>query len=208
MWVKAKSVNLNRSPSHQRDPLACAPRGDLMPTSSPAPDPARSRRLVGVGLLRSLGATVVLLGGYYVLPLDRLGDVSLGVVLVVGLLLLATAMVFQVRATVGAAHPALRAVESLATVIPLFLLMFSATYFVMSRAGGDNFNAHTLTRTDALYFTVTSFATVGFGDIVATSETARVLVTVQMVLDLIILGLVFRVFLGAVQLARRRNAED
>jgi voltage-gated potassium channel Kch len=174
-------------------------------TSPAALDPARTRRLVGVGLLRSLVITSVLIGGYYVLPLDRLGDVSLGVILMVGLLLLATAMVFQVRATVGAAHPALRAVESLATSIPLFLVMFSATYFVMSEAAADNFNTPALTRTDALYFSVTSFATVGFGDIVATSDTARILVTVQMVLDLIVLGLVFRVFLGAVQLARRRN---
>jgi voltage-gated potassium channel Kch len=114
-------------------------------------------------------------------------------------------MVFQVRATVGATHPALRAVEALATTIPLFLLLFSATYFVMSEAAPDNFNAHVLSRTDALYFAVTTFTTVGFGDIVATSQEARLLVTVQMVLDLIVLGAVFRVFFGAVQLARRTS---
>jgi voltage-gated potassium channel len=49
--------------------------------------------------------------------------------------------------------------------------------------------AETLTRTDSVYFTVTIFATVGFGDISASSEAARVLVTFQMILDLIVLGL-------------------
>ena len=37
-----------------------------------------------------------------------------------------------------------------------------------------------LTRADALYFTVTVFSTVGFGDITAKSETARVVLIVQM----------------------------
>jgi hypothetical protein len=36
-----------------------------------------------------------------------------------------------------------------------------------------------LTRTDALYFTVTVFSTVGFGDITAKTETARLVVTGQ-----------------------------
>jgi voltage-gated potassium channel len=62
---------------------------------------------------------------------------------------------------------------------------------------------HTLTRTDSLYFTVTVFATVGFGDINPTSQAARVLVTVQMILDLLVLGLGIRVFTSAVQFGRR-----
>ena len=64
---------------------------------------------------------------------------------------------------------------------------------------------HSLTRTDSLYFTVTVFATVGFGDIIATSQTARLLVTVQMILDLVVLGLGIRVFLGAVQRGRQQD---
>ena len=55
----------------------------------------------------------------------------------------------------------------------------------------------------ALYFTVTTFSTVGYGDITAASEAARLLVTVQMILDLLALGLGIRVFIGAVQLARQ-----
>ena len=67
----------------------------------------------------------------------------------------------------------------------------------MAQADASNFSVHTLTKTDSLYFTVTVFATVGFGDITATSQAARLIVTVQMILDLIILGLGIRLLLGA-----------
>ena len=57
-------------------------------------------------------------------------------------------------------------------------------------------------RTDSLYFTVTVFATVGFGDITATSQVARIVVIAQMILDLLVLGLVVKVFVGAVEIGR------
>jgi len=47
--------------------------------------------------------------------------------------------------------------------------------------------------------------TVGFGDITATSQSARVFVMVQMVLDLVILGLGVRVYRGAVSVGRKRS---
>jgi len=65
------------------------------------------------------------------------------------------------------------------------------------------FSASGLSRTATLYFTVTVFASVGFGDIVATTDISRTLVMVQMILDLIVLGAVIRIFIGAVQVARR-----
>jgi len=62
-----------------------------------------------------------------------------------------------------------------------------------------------MTHTNALYFVVTVFATVGFGDITAQTEAARLLVTGQMITDLIILGLGAKVILGAVQRGRQRQ---
>ena len=90
--------------------------------------------------------------------------------------------------------------------VPLFLLLFAWAYFTMANNNPANFNIHPLTRTDALYFTVTVFSTVGFGDIVAVSQPARLVVTVQMLLDLLVLGLVVRAFVGAVQFARQQAA--
>lgn len=87
---------------------------------------------------------------------------------------------------------------------PLFLLLFAATYFLIARELPSSFS-EPLNRTDALYFTVTVFATVGFGDIVATTETARVLVIVQMMADLVLVGLIAKVLFGAVQMGLKRK---
>jgi voltage-gated potassium channel len=163
---------------------------------------AKRRRLVGLGLLRSLATTAALVALYYLLPLDHIKSVAL--TLAGGLLILVAVTVFQVRAIIGARYPALRAVEALAGTVPLFLLLFASAYFAMARISPANFSAHPLTRTDALYFTVTTFSTVGFGDITAVSQSARLVVTAQMLLDLLILGLGIRVFIGAVQLARHQ----
>jgi voltage-gated potassium channel len=99
----------------------------------------------------------------------------------------------------------LRAVEALALTAPLFLVMFASVYVVLAQDNVANFSTHELTRTDALYFTLTVFSTVGFGDITATSQSARVIVMVQMVLDLVILGLGVQVYRGAVSVGRKRS---
>ncbi len=77
----------------------------------------------------------------------------------------------------------------------------------MAAASASNFGEK-LTHTDALYFTVTVFTTVGFGDITAKSEGARLLVTGQMVAGLIILGTGVRIILGAVTRGRQRQPRD
>jgi voltage-gated potassium channel len=144
----------------------------------------------------------VLVALYYLLPLDHLTNVPLAVILIVGLVILLVISAGQVREILKARYPAVRAAEALATTVPLFLLLFASAYFVMERASPGSFS-HSLTRTDALYFTVTTFTTVGYGDITATSQSARLVVTAQMLLDLLALGLGVRVLLSAVQLARQ-----
>lgn len=168
---------------------------------------AKRRRLVGLGLLRSLATTIVVVGLYYLLPLDHLASVPLAVILAAGLLVLLIVAAWQLRLVISASYPAVRAVEALATTVPLFVLLFASAYFVMARSSPASFSYH-LTRTDSLYFTVTTLSTVGFGDITATSQTARLVVTVQMILDLLALGLGIRVFVGAVQRARQARPGD
>jgi hypothetical protein len=58
-----------------------------------------------------------------------------------------------------------------------------------------------------VYFSVTVFATVGFGDISPVSDPARIVVTVQMIADLLVLGLVLRAVLDAVSRGRARLSE-
>ena len=161
---------------------------------------------MAVGLLRSLAITVVLITGYYLLPLERLSSVPMWLTLTVGLLALAAVATLQVRAVIRARHPGLKAVEALAATAPLFLLLFAAAYVLMAADDPSNFNVETLTRTDSLYFTVTIFATVGFGDITAASQAARILVMAQMILDLIVLGLGIRILVGAVEVGRQKTS--
>ena len=155
-------------------------------------------------LLRALGSTVALVAIYYLLPLD---NTSIGVVvgmLAIGLLALVVLITFQVRSIIKATYLALRAVGALGTSVPLFLLLFAATYFVMGSISAGSFS-EPMRRTDALYFTVTVFATVGFGDITAKSEAARALVTGQMVAGIVVVGIGARIIVGAVQQARRQQ---
>ena len=77
----------------------------------------------------------------------------------------------------------------------MYLLLFASAYFLMQRAAAGNFT-QPLTSTDALYFSVTVFTTVSFGGITAESETARVVLMIQMLADLALLGVGARVLLG------------
>lgn len=144
---------------------------------------------------------------YYLVPMDRSLEVSSAAALFAALLGVSALGIWQVRAIVHSPYPAGRAVESLATSIPLFLLLFAAVYYMMSRSGTAVFNER-LTRTDALYFTVTVFSTVGFGDIVPLTETARVVAMIQMLADLLILGALLKAIVSAVRMGQRRKANS
>jgi voltage-gated potassium channel len=159
---------------------------------------------VAVTLLRALGSTVVLIAIYYLLPLDRTSTGVAISMLAAGLLALTGLITFQVRSIIKAEYPALRGVGALATSAPLFLLLFAATYFVLGTISASNFS-EPMTRTDALYFTVTVFATVGFGDITAKTEVARALVTGQMVAGIVVVGIGARLIVDAVKHGRAQQ---
>jgi Ion channel len=157
-------------------------------------------------MLQAGGSTAALVVIYYLLPLDRSSTAVAITMLIIGLAVLIGLVAYQVRSIVRSRFPLLRGVEALATSIPLFLLLFAATYVVLATISAGNFS-QPLSRTDAIYFTVTVFATVGFGDITAKTEVARLVVTGQMMADLIVLGLGVRVLLTAVQRGRQRPSD-
>ena len=163
------------------------------------------RRILRRALTRSLASTLFLVALYYLAPMDQLRGVPLWVSLSAGLAILVVVILLQVRRITRSRYPGLQAVEALAVTAPLFLLLFASAYLVLAQADPANFSTPQLNRTDTLYFTLTVFSTVGFGDITAISQTARVVVMIQMVLDLAVLGLGVQVYRGAVNVGRQRS---
>ena len=157
--------------------------------------------LIGRGLLRAFATATVMVALYYGLPLDRHSDSFVVLELALAIALFITVSTWQVRAILRSRYPGIRGIQALAVITPLFLLLFAATYFIMSQDDPATFTER-LSRSDAIYFTVTLFSTVGFGDITPQQETARLLVTSQMLLDLVILGLGLQAILGAVKRGR------
>jgi len=168
--------------------------------------PARQRRrLVLAGVLRTLVTVAVLVALYFALPLDHGTDAATVAALVIGLLVVVAIVYVQIRSIIKSQHADIRAVESLAFTVSIYILLFATTYYLIGRSMPPVFT-EPLTRTDSLYFSVTVFTTVGFGDITAKSEGARLLVTSQMVLDVVLVGLAVRLVVQAVRRSQQHKA--
>ena len=159
-------------------------------------------------------AWAVLIAVYYlvpagVVPTRRHPGADTFVHLGIAAALFAAILAGLARRIVAAELPELRAFEALGVVIPLFLVVFASTYLSLSNSSAVMFTEQ-LNHTRALYFTITIFSTVGFGDITPKTDLAQIIVSIQMLLDLAIIGVVVRMLLNAAQvsLARARGSAD
>jgi len=183
--------------------VTSAPGDSFRPLDDARAARREMRRLVAVAVLRVVVVTGTLVIVYATAPLGRHPDESIVVKLCLALLVLVIVLVLQFLSVSKSPHPTLKGVESVAITVPLLILSFAATYYVMWQADPASFT-ESLSRVDAVYLSVTILATVGFGDITPVSESARLIVTGQMIVDLIFVGLIAKVLVGAVQ--RRRQA--
>ncbi len=151
---------------------------------SASTDPSQAARWRRVGeLLRTGLATVAVIALYFTVPLasgefsafGRLTGAS------IALVVLGYAIVQVVRQR-----------SNLSRLIVLFVVVaavFSALFFVIARNWPGSFEGLD-TRIDALYFTLTTMTTTGYGDIHAVGQVARVLVSAVFVFDFVFIGLV------------------
>jgi len=153
------------------------------------PDAAR-RSLIKSGVI-----VVVFVVGYSIVPLrgDRwwLGA-ALGVAAIIGTLPITIRRLHAVRQS---ETPVLVALEAIVLLVTMLIVGFAAVYFAMANEAGQFEGLST--RVDAAYFTVTSLSTVGFGDVHAAGQAARLVVTFQILVNLVFLGVVVRVMARA-----------
>ncbi|WP_237524394.1 potassium channel family protein [Streptomyces sp. SID5643] len=165
------------------------------------------RRARAAVLMRAVLIATGLVTVYYVLPLDGRSTTGTSVLLACGLLLCIVVFWWEVRAITYSPYPRLKAVEALAATLVLFLLIFAGTYYLLEHSTPGSFS-EPLTKTDSLYFTLTTFTTVGYGDVTARSQTGRVLTMVQMAGGLLLVGVAARILAGAVQAGLRRRGRE
>ena len=157
-------------------------------------------------LIRVVVSATVLLAVYYLVQANASSEDSDLPLLILELVIFGVVVAIPLPAIIKAEYPKLRAIEALAVTVPLFLLIFARIYLSNSLTDPAVFTLP-LDNTTALYFTVTVFATVGFGDIVAQTNGMRQLVTLQMLLDLAVLGLIIRLLTSAAQRGVQRRNE-
>jgi voltage-gated potassium channel len=150
--------------------------------------PVPTRKLVYTVL-----TMVIPLATYFVVPLDG----RVGKVLAVGLVVATVGSLVplsfqQARLVLRSQHPLFDALRCLVSGFVLLVVSFSSAYYVLGTGYQHQIN-DLETKLDAVYFTVTIISTVGFGDISASGQTARGIVTLQMIVNFALLGVALRV---------------
>jgi len=159
-------------------------------------------------MLRMVLTVTALSAAYFLVPPQRTGEPDPWR-LILQLVLFGVIGAVQLRAIVWSRYPVARAVEALLLVVPLYLFIFSRVYLETSLYDSATFS-EPLDPISSLYFTVSVFATVGFGDVVPESGGARLVVTLQMLLNLVIVGGGIKLLASAARrgVSRRREGED
>jgi voltage-gated potassium channel len=169
--------------------------------------PGERRRVLVRTALRILGIALGMVVLYAFVPVPGTSGAAALFGMVAGLLFFIGLVAWQLRTIVRAEHPVLRAVEVIAFALPMLVVIFAFTFLTISRADPQSFS-EPLGRVSAMYFTVSTVATVGFGDITPTSQGARLVVTFQMLFDLALLAGLVRLLILATRTGLRRQETE
>lgn len=156
-------------------------------------------------IVRSVLTLVCALVVYYTLPLSRpqdLPELVSGALFLAGVAGLVWLTVHEVRRFAAKLGEARTRVFGLLSVLYIVVVFFALTYYLLERNDPSQFDGLT-TRTDALYFSIVTLGTVGYGDVHAAGQEARIAAMVQIVFDLVVIGALFAV--ASSQIAHRMN---
>ncbi|MQS13457.1 two pore domain potassium channel family protein [Streptomyces kaniharaensis] len=134
-----------------------------------------------------LGSLTVLMTVYFTIPLRFFGSQRPALswfVLIALLTSLGALLLTQILAVLQGTSR--RPVVGLIFLICLAVIVFSATYYVFAARLGEFKGLET--RLDALYFTVVTMATVGYGDITPSGQDARLVVILQICYNFVFLA--------------------
>lgn len=157
-------------------------------------------------VLRPLGIVAGVLLLYVLTPVHASSAAAAAVLMSlasIGLLLWIVAR--QARRIVRHPQPGLAAIEALTLLATLFVLSFALTYVALAASDPASFN-QPVDKVAGIYLSMTIMSTVGFGDIVAVSDVARMTVVFQMIATLVLLAVVVRLITGVARWAATQRA--
>jgi len=159
--------------------------------------------------VRSVLGLVAVLGLYFAFPVEAASST----VRLVGNLVITVACMVVVGLVIVREFRRLQLGEDmrftggqLVIALEVVLVVFALSYFSLAiYSPGEMAGIHT--RIDALYFSATTVSTVGYGDIHAAGQVARVVTTVQLVFDVVFIASFARL-LSQARPARARPLEE
>ncbi|MGZ8741791.1 MAG: potassium channel family protein [Nocardioides sp.] len=152
--------------------------------------------------LKVVALPIAVFAIYFLVPVDA-DRAPVGVV--TGILLSAGGLAGAVLIVVSEVRGARRLSGlHLILVLEIVLVVFSFTYYLIESNSPGQFGGLT-TRLDALYFSTATSATVGFGDVHATGQVARGVVTLHMIFNIVFIAAV--VNLAKEAMTERRAAQ-
>ena len=145
------------------------------------------------GWTRTFLGCVALLVAYYAFPVDRWDSpprIAFELLLTLAGLGLLGWMMVQELIYVRRGE-LIRSTETLALLLVMLIVFFSLAFFLVNLARPEEFyDLHS--RTDALYFTLATMATVGYGDVHAEGQVARAMVCGLIAFDVAVLAALLR----------------
>jgi voltage-gated potassium channel len=159
-------------------------------------------------ILRNVIAAAALLAMYFAAPVPRESSltglkIGLFVLGVAGLAAVTVALVGRVKFP-PEAGPDVR-LEAFVLLAYGIIVFFSLTYLGLARSQGqfDGLKTHL----DALYFTIVTLATVGYGDVHPVGQAARAAATIQIVFDVVFIAAAVKVLTPVIEQRRAARRE-